>query len=244
MAAQPAHASNYSTALAGVRRWRPGPAGAAAARRGATRVTPLLVGLTGNIGSGKSSVARLLEARGAAVIDADALARQATEDPAVLARIAAELGPELVEDGRLDRAAVARRVFADEDARRRLNAIVHPWVRRAMGAAVARLAASPSPPPVIVLDIPLLYENGLQEGLDAVIVVSAPLASRIGRVVRRTGLGAREVRARDAAQMPLGAKTERADYVVDNGGPPERLAPLVDELWRELEARATATGRR
>ena len=202
-------------------------------------MSPVRVGLTGNIGSGKSSVARRLEARGAVVIDADALAAEATRDPAVLARIARELGPELVVDGRLDRAATAERVFADPDARRRLNAIVHPWVRRASAERVEALGASPSPPPVIVLDIPLLYENGLEAGCDAVIVVDAPLEARVERVTRRSGLDAEAVRARDAAQMPLADKVARADYVVDNGGPEERLDAQIDALWRGLLARAT-----
>ncbi|MEJ2667700.1 MAG: dephospho-CoA kinase [Deinococcales bacterium] len=203
---------------------------------------PLRVGLTGNIGSGKSIVARRLEAHGAAIVDADALARRATRDPEVLARIARELGPELVVEGELDRAATARLVFADPDARARLNAIVHPWVRRASDARVAALAASPAPPRVVVLDIPLLYENGLEVGLDAVIVVDAPLAQRIERVVRRGELSAAEVEARDAAQMPLPAKVARADYVVDNAGPEDRLDEAVEALWRELTARATRLG--
>lgn len=198
----------------------------------------LRVGLTGNIGSGKSSVARMLADRGAAVIDADALAREATEDPAVLHAIAAALGDELVVDGRLDRAATARRVFGDEDARRRLNAIVHPWVRRRAAERVAALEARPVPPEVIVQDVPLLYESGLEDGFDAVVVVRAALASRAARVAQRSGWSTDEVRARDAAQLPLDAKVARADYVVDNDGPPEALAGQVDRLWRQLRARA------
>lgn len=200
---------------------------------------PLVVGLTGNIGSGKSSVARRLQARGAAVIDADTLAREATEDPEVLARIARELGPELVADGRLDRAAASRRVFADPEARRRLNAIVHPWVRRASDARMTALQASPLPPPVIVLDIPLLFENGLEQRCDAVIVVDAPLEARAARVAGRSGMDEAAVRARDAAQMPLAHKAARADFVIDNAGPEEELDGRVDALWRELLARAT-----
>jgi len=202
-------------------------------------MTPIIVGLTGNIGSGKSSVARRLEALGAAIIDADALAREATRDEAVLARIAGELGPELVVDGQLDRAATAERVFADPGARERLDAIVHPWVRRASDARVAELRASPAPPPVIVLDIPLLYENGLESGCDAVVVVDAPLEARVARVSGRSGLDAGAVRARDAAQMPLADKVARADFVIDNAGPEIRLDAQVDALWRELLARAT-----
>ncbi|MEJ2292209.1 MAG: dephospho-CoA kinase [Deinococcales bacterium] len=198
----------------------------------------LHVGLTGNIGSGKSSVARLLEARGAAVIDADALARQATEDAEVLAAIARDLGAELVAAGRLDRAATARRVFGDPEARRRLNAIVHPWVRRATERLTEALERAPEPPAVIVHDVPLLYENGLDRGLDAVIVVDAPLAERVARVAARSRLSEEDVRSRDAAQMPLDDKVARADYVVDNGGTLEELEARVDAVWRALLERA------
>ena len=201
----------------------------------------LRVGLTGNIGSGKSSVARLLESHGAAVIDADALARQATEDPEVLTRIAAELGEELVrvdDSGvrRLDRGATAARVFADDDALERLNAIVHPWVRSRTARLLTQLRDSQRPPPVVVQDIPLLYENDLHEGLDAVVVVDAPRQTRVARVVERSGLDPAEVIARDQAQMPLSEKVTRADFVIDNSGDRASLEEQVARLWRDLLA--------
>ncbi len=202
------------------------------------------MGLTGNIGSGKSSVARLLAERGAAVIDADALAREATEDPEVLEAIARDLGSDLVVDGRLDRAATARRVFADEEARGRLNAIVHPWVRRVSDERAAELVRGERPPPVIVFDVPLLYENGLERGMDVVVVVDAPLETRVRRVQARSDLAAAEIRARDAAQMPLPEKAARADFVVDNGGAPEALVPQIDALWSRLLGRHGRPGRR
>lgn len=202
------------------------------------------VGLTGNIGSGKSSVARLLAERGAAVIDADALAREATEDPHVLQAIARDLGGELVKGGRLDRAATARRVFADPEARRCLNAIVHPWVRRVSDERAAELVRAERPPPVIVFDIPLLFENGLERGMDAVVVVDAPLEARARRVRARNGLEAAEVRSRDAAQMPLTEKVARADFVVDNRGSPQALVPQIDALWSRLLALRPRAGRR
>ncbi len=206
----------------------------------------LRVGLTGNIGSGKSSVARLLAERGALVIDADALARQATDDPAVLARIAEELGDELVvagEDGRrrLDRAATAGLVFEDPRALAKLNAIVHPWVARRRAEIEAAALASPQPPRVIVHDIPLLYENDLAAGLDLVVVVFAPLAERIARVGRRSGLGPDEVMRRDRAQLPLEEKATRADWVVDNSGDLAALEREVARLWEELTSSERAT---
>ena len=172
------------------------------------------IGLTGNIGSGKSTVAHLFGARGAAVIDADALARRAGEDPEVLRRIAADLG--------------------DADALRRLNAIIHPWVARARQERTRALQTAVPPPPLIVHDIPLLFEVGLEDAFDAVVVVVAPLEQRIARVAARSGLSPDEVRARDAAQLPLELKAARADHVIDNGGDVAALAPQLERLWRAL----------
>jgi dephospho-CoA kinase len=201
---------------------------------------PLRVGLTGNIGSGKSTVARLLAERGAAVVDADAWARRATEDDAVLERIVAAFGPEVVVSGRLDRALLATRVFADARARGELEAIIHPWVRAAAAAEEAELVARLRPE-VVVHDVPLLFEGGLDRGFDATVVVTAPLETRTERIARRSGLGPDEVRARDAAQMPLDEKARRATFVVDNTGPPEALTERVARLWQALLARrATA----
>ena len=198
--------------------------------------TPKQIGLTGNIGSGKSTVAELLVERGAALIDADALAREATGDPEVLREITEELGDDLVQEGQLNRAKTAERVFGDEAARQTLNGIIHPWVRRESERRIAELSAQGSPPEVIVQDIPLLYENGLEQTLDAVVVVDAPLELRVKRVVKRSGLTGDEVRARDAAQMSLEKKVARADFVVDNSGLREEVERQVTELWDWLSS--------
>lgn len=197
---------------------------------------PLRVGLTGAVGAGKSSVARRLAALGARVIDADALARSATEDPAVLARIAVEVGAELVVDGGLDRAATAARVFADPVSRRALEAIVHPWVRAAAAAREAAARAEEPPPSVVVHDVPLLFENGLDAGMDATVVVTAPFALRAARLAARSGLSEAAVRARDAAQLDPAEKAKRATFVVDNGGGEGDLDAAVERLWRSLRA--------
>ena len=197
-------------------------------------MTPVQVGLTGNIGSGKSSVARLLAECGAAVIDADALAREATADPVVLRELVAVFGNEVLEDGALNRAALAARVFDDPEARASLNAIIHPWVAREREARTAALAARVSPPAVIVHDVPLLFEVGLDAEMDKTVVVDAPLELRVARVVARSGLSADEVRARDAAQLPLAEKVRRADFVIDNSGELEGLEPQVERVWRAL----------
>ena len=199
---------------------------------------PLNIGLTGNIGSGKSTVARLLVERGAALVDADALARAAAADPQVLAAIAEKLGDDLVRGGGLDRAATAARVFEDAEAREILNSIIHPWVRRESAARVEALRTQDEPPRVILMDIPLLYENGLEAGLDAVIVVNAPLAVRVKRVGERSGLSEADVVARDGAQLPLEEKVARADFVLENSGKLEDLERQVEALWRNLNASA------
>ncbi len=201
---------------------------------------PLRVGLTGAVGAGKSSVARRLAALGARVIDADVLAREATADPGVLARIAAEVGADLVVDGRLDRAATAAKVFADPAARRALEAIVHPWVRARAAAAEGAARAEVPPPAVVVHDVPLLFENGLDAGMDATVVVAAPFAVRAERLAARSGLSEAAVRARDAAQLDSAEKARRATFVIDNGGAEEDLDAAVERLWVRLLALSRA----
>lgn len=195
---------------------------------------PLNVGLTGNIGSGKSTVARLFAERGAALIDADELARAAMKDADVLAEIARVFGENLVRDGTLDRAGLASVVFGDEAERKRLNAIVHPWVARERARRVGALAARDAPPAVIIHDIPLLFEVGLDGEMDRTVVVDAPLELRIRRVHERSKLTPEEVRARDVAQLPLAEKVRRADFVIDNSGQPGGLEEQVREVWRRL----------
>jgi dephospho-CoA kinase len=201
-------------------------------------VPPLNIGLTGNIGSGKSVVARLFAERGAAVIDADVLARAATEDPAVLRELAATFGEIIVKDGKLMRAHLAAVVFDNPEARAELNAIIHPWVGREREARTAALAARTPPPAVIVHDVPLLFEVGLDAEMDRVIVVDAPLELRVARVMARSGLTEPEVRSRDAAQLPLAEKVRRADFVIDNSKSLESSAEQVDGVWRALTANA------
>ena len=195
---------------------------------------PLKVGLTGSIGSGKSTAAQLLKALGASLIDSDALAREAAQDPDVLTEIARKLGGDLIKDGQLERAKTAERVFNDPAALETLNGIIHPWVRRESSRRVAELEAAPAPPEVIILDIPLLFENGLEKTLDAVVVVDAPLELRLERVVRRSGLSEAEARARDSAQMPLADKVKRSDYVIQNDGTLDALDTEVARVWAAL----------
>ena len=189
----------------------------------------LMVGLTGGIGSGKSEVARRLAELGAVVIDSDRLAREVVEPGTEgLADIVAAFGPEVLgPDGALDRPALGRRVFADEAARHRLEAIIHPRVR----ARSAELIAAAPPDAVIVNDVPLLVESGIGAGFDLVVVVAASEPSRLGRLARYRGMPAEEARSRMAAQATDEQRRAVADVVLDNDGSLEDLRAAVDRLW-------------
>jgi dephospho-CoA kinase len=193
-----------------------------------------VVGLTGGIASGKSTFADALRALGAPVVDADVLARAAVAPGTeALAAIAREFGPDaLAPDGTLDRRRMAALVFSDPDARRRLEAITHPAVRRAMAEETARLAAGGHD--LAFYDVPLLFEVGLDRALDSVVVVWAPPEEQRARLARRDGLSPAEAGARLAAQLPIDEKAARADFVVENVGAPEELGPKAERLLGDL----------
>jgi dephospho-CoA kinase len=196
----------------------------------------LLIGLTGGIATGKSTAARFFAEAGARVIDADRLARDvvAPGTPA-LAAIAEAFGPAVVgPGGALDRAALAARVFADPAERRRLEAITHPAIRRAMEAETARLAAAGHD--LAFYDAPLLYEVGLEAAVALVVVVWAPREVQLARLRARDGLPAAEAAARLAAQLPIDEKAARADVVVDNADDRVPLGPKAARLLADLRA--------
>jgi dephospho-CoA kinase len=193
-----------------------------------------MVGLTGNIGSGKSTVARLLAEKGAVIIDADVLAKEATQDPQVLEQIAHQLSLDLIHHSQLDRQKTAELIFHHPEARHTLNSIIHPWVRQKSAERVAELSQSLTPPAVIVQDIPLLFESSLEKNFDAVIVVYAPLEQRIARVMERSKLSEDDIRARDSAQMRLEEKAKRADYVIDNSRDLAYLESQVEKVWQKF----------
>ncbi len=182
------------------------------------------LGLTGSIGAGKSTAAALLCEAGLTVLDADAMAREVTAAPAVLAEIAARW-PEVVGEGRLDRAALAARVFADPAELAALEAITHP--RIAERAAEELSAAAERGEGWVVRDIPLLFEKGLQPEMDAVWVVDAPYELRLARLAARSGLTPEQVAAREAAQWPAQRKRAAADLVLDNSGTAEGLRAQI-----------------
>jgi dephospho-CoA kinase len=188
------------------------------------------VGLTGGVGSGKSTVAALLARHGAVVIDADALAREVVEpgSPGFDA-VVARFGSTVVTDGRLDRAALAGLVFGDERALAELNAIVHPLV----GERAAELMAAVPPDRVVVYDVPLLVEADLAAGFDVVVVVEAPAETRLARLQRR-GLSTEDANARMAAQASDEERRAAADVVIENDGSEAELKERVDELWTLL----------
>lgn len=199
----------------------------------------LLVGLTGGIGSGKSTVARLLEKRGAVVFDADLLAREAVEPgtpghAAVIERFGADV---LAPGGELDREALASIVFADPAARRDLEQIVHPEVRRlfAEGSEAYRDTDR-----VVVFSAPLLVETGMHTAFEVLVVVSATFATQIERLMRQRGMSEPSIRARIDAQAPLEDKAAAADFLVDNEGSLDELESQVEQLWNDLSTRAVA----
>jgi dephospho-CoA kinase len=202
----------------------------------------LLVGLTGGIGTGKSTVARMLEKRGAVVFDADVLARQAVAPGTPgFDQVIERFGPNvLAPGGGLDREALASIVFSDPAARRDLEGIVHPEVRRMFAEGCEEYRDSDR---VVVFSAPLLVETGMHTAFDLLIVVSAPVATQIERLMRDRGMAERDVRARIAAQLPLEAKAEVADILVDNEGTLENLEGRVDRVWRDLDALARAGAR-
>lgn len=202
----------------------------------------LKVGLTGNIAAGKSSVADVWRSMGASIVDADELARRAVEPgtPAHSA-IAAQWGPWVLEDGgALDRAALRRIVFADPDARERLEGIVHPAVA-ALRDELYRDAESRGEK-LVVADIPLLFEVGMADDFDVVVLVDAPEETRLARLVQDRGLGAEEARRMIAAQMPSELKRARADVVIENTGTRGDLQDRARDVWRDLVRRAEGRG--
>jgi len=200
----------------------------------------LLVGLTGGIGAGKSTVATLLAEHGAVVIDADSIVRELQRPGTdVFSAIVDRFGSQVVAaDGTLDRERLADIVFRDDDSRSALNAIVHPAVYAVMSE---RIAAVKSDDKVVVLDIPLLAEAGGGGGMDAVVVVEADDEMRIARVVSERGLDPEDVRARMSAQASSEQREALADVVIRNNGTPEDLRAQVDDLWEQLRARLGAT---
>jgi dephospho-CoA kinase len=195
---------------------------------------PLIVGVTGGIGAGKSTVADRLAERGAVVIDADQISRSLVEPGSpILADLVAEFGPEILrEDGTLNRAQLAAKAFADPALTQRLNAIMHPAIQQAAADHIAQSTAE-----VVVYDMPLLFETGQQALVDTVVVVDVPVDLQIDRAVHQRGLSKDDVERRMAVQVDRETRLQGADFVIDNSGPVSETLTQVDEVWEALTSR-------
>ncbi|HSI03092.1 MAG TPA: dephospho-CoA kinase [Myxococcota bacterium] len=204
-----------------------------------------IIGLTGGIASGKSTVHAMLTDLGAHVLDADAIYHELVAPvggaPSALATAIGKRFPGVVAaDGTLDRAALGKIVFNDEGQRRQLNALTHPAVAAAFKERVDALAAEGVT--TVFYDVPLLYENGLEKGMDVVIVVWVPRDLQVARLMERAKITEADAKARVASQMPLDTKSKKATWVIDNSGRLARTRRVVKELWRELGRAAAIRG--
>ncbi|HEY8796552.1 MAG TPA: dephospho-CoA kinase [Candidatus Dormibacteraeota bacterium] len=192
-----------------------------------------LVGLTGGVGSGKSTVAAILRELGAEVVDADE-ASHAVYEPGTpgFAAVVRDFGEGYVRKGRIDRDTLGELVFKDSDARRRLNSIVHPLVRDWMAQRTAEALERGAD--VVVQDVPLLFENKLEELFSTVVLVWVPEEVQVERLVGGRGFTPERAREVIAAQMPIDAKRSRATHVIDNSGTKESTRLQVERLWRAL----------
>jgi dephospho-CoA kinase len=195
-----------------------------------------LIGLTGGVGSGKSTVAAMLRELGAAVIDADEASHSVYEPSTPgFDAIVAEFGPEYVRDGRIDRARLGDLVFKDPDALHRLNAIVHPLVRDWMASRTTQAVEGGAE--IVVQDVPLLYENGLEDLFSSVVLVYVPPDVQLERLVEGRGLEESRARAIISAQMAIDEKRRRAHHLIDNSGTPEQTRRQVEEMWAQMMGR-------
>ena len=195
----------------------------------------LRVGLTGNVGAGKSTTVSLFASWGATIVDTDVLAREVvTPGSPALTQIREVWGDAVIAaDGELDRAATRKIVFSDAEARKRLESILHPAIRER--ARELFLEAEARGDRIAIGVVPLLFEAGLETEYDVVLLIDAPLEQRIERLVNKRGLSAEEARAIADAQMPAQEKRTRADFVIDNDSDITSLERRAWETWKEIE---------
>lgn len=202
----------------------------------------LIAGLTGGIASGKSTVARIMSRAGAVVVDADRIARQVvTPGLPAWQEIIDHLGEGiLLADGTIDRDGLGKMVFGDPDMRRWLEAVIHPRVGAQINAQINQVART-MPDAVVLLDIPLLFETGRDEGLSEIIVVYVPEKVQCRRLMQRDGLSRSEALARISAQMHIDEKVKRATIVIDNSGPLNDTEKQALAVYRRLARQAVHT---
>ncbi|BCR06128.1 dephospho-CoA kinase [Desulfuromonas versatilis] len=202
----------------------------------------MILGVTGGIASGKSTVAQVFRELGAIVVSADELARQAVlPGTPALRQLVERFGPQvLCADGTLDRAALSRIVFADPRARQDLNRITHPAIAALAEKRLAELRRQN--PLLVVYEAPLLFEAGAEGRVDAVLSVIIDERLQLNRLMARDRSGPEAAQARIAAQMPQSEKAARSDYLIDNSGSLEQLRQQVQALWSQLTGRGPAAG--
>lgn len=204
----------------------------------------MILGVTGGIACGKSTVTELLRGEGATIVSADELAREVVSPGSpVLAELVAYFGTEIMRaDGELDRPRLAAQIFADPAKRRELNRITHPAIAALAEVRLSELRRQGVP--LVIYEAPLLFEAGAEHRVDAVLVVSVSDREQLVRLMTRDNLSATDARARIAAQFPLAAKVARADYIIDNSGTLESTAAQVKALYRELLGGMSGSDRR
>lgn len=196
---------------------------------------PVVIGIAGGVGSGKSAVARALARLGCLVSDSDAGVRELLTRPGIVATLRSWWGERVVApDGSADRGAIASIVFADDAERRRLEDLLHPKLRSAREALIKRARAEGAPG--VVIDAPLLFEAGLDAECDAVVFVEVPRAERLARVSASRGWDASELDRRESAQLPLPEKRRRSDHVLDNSGPEGLLDEAAARILGQVQA--------
>lgn len=193
------------------------------------------IGLTGSVACGKSTVAQMLAGHGAALLDADLIAREVVEPGQPAHASIARRFPEVVgPDGALDRQKLGERIFANFSDRLALNAITHPQIQARVLERTQQLAAAGTP--MVIYDAALLIENKLHEAMDGVILVTAPPQVQRARLIARNGLTAEQADARIASQLPQGEKLKSATWIIDNGGTLAATQRQVDTLWKTLSS--------
>lgn len=194
----------------------------------------MIIGLTGSIATGKSTVANLLTQAGLPVIDADVAARKVVEKGSpTLEEISATFANILLEDGTLNREKLGEIVFNDEKKRLQLNAIMHPAIRQWMKSEQERLLEEGEP--IIIVDIPLLFENKLEQTVDQIIVVATSASTQLQRLMQRNHLSVEQAQQRIASQIPIADKVKRADVVIDNEGTLEETKYQVEQWLNNLK---------
>jgi len=190
------------------------------------------VGLTGGIASGKTSVANWFAEKGLPVINADQVVHELMALEPVISAVRREFGPEVIRDGRIDRSLLGEKVFGDAKARARLEKIIHPLTARAVEEKCAALEKEHYP--LVILDVPLLFEAGWDKKVDQVWVVYVPPVVQKKRLIQRNGFSSEEAERRISSQMPLEEKTKKADIVIDNSGSWEKTEAILRKIWQEI----------